>query len=134
MAGRRIACGVPLADRVAIGWSESSREPLIRPLSVSDAEWRPDSPGRVARIGRAAFELSATSQELVALGELADDLVGCVTPTSGHGAVLLVPSWGNRPAQHLDHYKGVTSCGHDIAGLLAERALRAAPDRPPADP
>jgi hypothetical protein len=55
------------------------------------------------------IEVVAARQALVALGELADDLVGRMPPTSGHGVVLLAPSWGIGLAQHMDHYEGVTS-------------------------
>jgi hypothetical protein len=39
-------------------------------------------------------ELGARREKLVALGELADDLVGRVPPTLGHSAVLFARSWG----------------------------------------
>jgi hypothetical protein len=50
-------------------------------------------------------------------------------PTSGHGVVLLAPSWGIGLAQHLDHYEGVTSHGlgqreHDADRWIAAIAIR----------
>ncbi len=48
-------------------------------------------------------------EQLVALGELADDLLRRMPPTLGHGGVLLAPSWGFGLAHRLDHYKGVSS-------------------------
>ena len=52
-------------------------------------------------------------QLLVALGELADDLIRRVPPAlpGCHGAVLLPALTGITVAQHLDHYEGLSSTG-----------------------
>jgi len=61
------------------------------------------------------IELGAAGQELVALSELPDDLVGTM-PTSGHGAVLLAPVWGNGLPRRPDHHAEVTAqrSGHRV--------------------
>jgi hypothetical protein len=56
----------------------------------------------------------AGGQLLVALGELADDLIRRVPPALAgcHGAAILPALTGNEVAQHLDHYEGLSSNEH----------------------
>ena len=48
------------------------------------------------------------AEELVGLGQLADDLLGRV-PASFHRAVLLAPWWGFGLAQRVDQFTGTRS-------------------------
>jgi hypothetical protein len=61
-------------------------------------------------------KILAGGQLLVALGELADDLIRRVPPALAgcHGAAILPALTGNEVAQHLDHYEGLSSetAGH----------------------
>src|SRR4030095_9064405 len=87
---------------------------LLEPLGVVRLETAvlgdPAVPGRLGdlKVPAHLVELAATRQELVALSQLADDLVGRM-PTSGHGCCPPAPVWGNGLAHHLDHYEGGTS-------------------------
>src|SRR5690606_34524516 len=100
---------------------------LLEPLRVARLHAAvlgdPAVPGRLRDLQMPAdlVELGPAGEELVALGELADDLVGRVPPTLGHGCCPPAPSWGNGLAQHLDHYEGISSAGPG-ASAKPERA------------
>ena len=93
-----------------------SRLELLEPLGVVGLHaavlGEPAMPGRLGDLELAAhlLEVHAAGEELLALGELADDLIRRV-PSSSHHWVLSClrhDDGGDRTAQLLDHYEGLT--------------------------
>ena len=94
------ACGHELLQAQLL---RSSSQPLGVVGLHSPVLVPPAVPGRLGDLEVAVhlIDLLALAEELVALGELADHLLGCVAP-SFHVSVLLPPSWGVGLAQRVD--------------------------------
>ena len=72
---------------------------------------QPAVPGRLGDLQVPAdlVEFGPAGQELVAFGELADDLVGSVPRRLAMVRSSFAPVWSIGPAQRLDHYRGISS-------------------------
>src|SRR5690606_10797673 len=101
---------------------------LLEPLRVARLHAAvlgdPAVPGRLRDLQMSADlgELGPAGEELVALGELADDLVWRVPPTLGHGCCPPAPASGHGLVQHLADYVAVSSPYRAHIQLIAELA------------